>query len=344
MKKELKGSNQKGQKGLKSAFYFFLPAFNFILLLTFFVFLSPFKAFTILKHVDTAFDSVSRQETSYYSHVLHRNVVLDVVLPADYHHSTRSYKVLYMNDGQDLKRLHMTEVLEKVYRTAQVEPFVLVAIHCGDRIQEYGTAAQADYAHRGAKAGAYKTFVLNELMPYIQGNFRVLTGAKNTTFCGFSLGGLSAFDIVWHHPDLFGKVGVFSGSFWWRRKAYENHYDDENDRIMHRLVRLSIVYSAQSADAQSAVNDSSQSVNPKPQTLNSPQFWLQTGTEDEKDDRNNNGVIDSIEDTLDLIAELEKKGFRWGKDIRYVEVKGGHHNQATWSAIMPDFLIWAFGQ
>jgi enterochelin esterase-like enzyme len=340
MKKELKGRNQMGQKGSKSAFNFFLPAFHFILLTTFFVFLFPLKAFTILKHVDTAFDSVIRQETSYYSHALHRNVVLDVVLPADYHHSTRSYKVLYMNDGQDLKRLHMTEVLEKVYRTTQVEPFVLVAIHCGDRIQEYGTAAQADYAHRGAKAGAYTAFVVNELMPYIQGNFRVLTGAENTVFCGFSLGGLSAFDIVWHHPDQFGKVGAFSGSFWWRRRSYENHYDDENDRIMHRLVRQSSVYSLQSPvySLQSGVNNSSQTANPK------PQFWLQTGTEDEKDDRNNNGVIDSIEDTLDLIAELEKKGFRWGRDIRYVEVKGGHHNQATWSAIMPDFLVWAFGK
>ena len=92
------------------------------------------------------------------------------------------------------------------------------------------------------------------------------------------------------------------------------------------------------------LNSKQQTANPKPQTQNTPQFWLQTGTEDEKDDRNNNGVIDSIEDTLDLIAELEKKGFRWGRDIRYVEVKGGHHNQATWSAIMPDFLIWAFGK
>lgn len=353
MKKEPEQKNQNGQKDSKSAFYFFLLIYQSTILPAFFVFLSPLKAFTILKHVDTAFDSVIRQETSYYSHALHRNVVLDVVLPADYYHSTHSYKVLYMNDGQDLKRLHMTEVLEKVYRNAQVEPFVLVAIHCGDRIQEYGTAAQADYAHRGAKAGAYTNFVLNELMPYIQGNFRVLTGAKNTAFCGFSLGGLSAFDIVWHHPDLFGKVGVFSGSFWWRRRAYENHYDDENDRIMHRLVRQSAVYSLQSTvhslhsivdESSPTVNPKPQTVNPKPETPNIPQFWLQTGTEDEKDDRNNNGVIDSIEDTLDLIAELEKKGFRWGRDIRYVEVKGGHHNQATWSAIMPDFLIWAFGK
>lgn len=336
MKKEPEQKNQNGQKDSKSAFYFFLLIYQSTILPAFFVFLFPLKAFTVLKHVDTTFEPVIRQETSFHSNALHRTVVLDVVLPADYHHSTRSYKVLYMNDGQDLKRLHMTEVLEKVYRNAQVDPFVLVAIHCGDRIQEYGTAAQADYAHRGAKAGAYTNFVLNELMPYIQENFRVLIGAENTAFCGFSLGGLSAFDIVWHHPGLFGKVGAFSGSFWWRRRAYENHYDDENDRIMHRLVR-------QSTDKAPLPHG-----RPRHYSLlttdYSPKFWLQTGTEDEKDDRNNNGVIDSIEDTLDLIAELEKKGFRWGRDIRYVEVKGGHHNQATWSAIMPDFLIWAFGK
>lgn len=304
-----------------------------------FVLLFPHKAFTLLKHVDTSIEIVVRHDTALHSHYLHRVAVLDIVLPPDYSSSKQSYKVLYMNDGQDLERLYITEVLKKVYHNAEVEPFILVAIHCGERIQEYGTASQADYKQRGAKAGAYTSFVVEELMPYIQNNFRVLTGPKHTAFCGFSLGGLSAFDIVWHHSDLFGKAGVFSGSFWWRQKAYENHYDDENDRIMHRLVRQSTVDSPQLAVQKP------QTINPKLQTPNSkPQFWLQTGTEDEKDDRNNNGVIDSIEDTLDLIAELEKKGFRWGHDIRYVEVKGGHHDQATWSAIMPDFLQWAFGK
>ena len=307
-----------------------------------FVLLFPQKAFTLLKHVDTSIEIVVRHDTALHSNYLHRVAVLDIVLPPDYSSSKQSYKVLYMNDGQDLERLHITEVLKKVYQNAEVEPFILVAIHCGERIQEYGTASQADYKQRGAKAGAYTSFVLEELMPYIQNNFRVLTSPKHTAFCGFSLGGLSAFDIVWHHPDLFGKVGVFSGSFWWRQKAYENHYDDENDRIMHRLVRRSLQLTV---DSPQLAVQKLPTINPKLQTPNfKPQFWLQTGTEDEKDDRNNNGVIDSIEDTLDLIAELEKKGFRWGRDIRYVEVKGGHHDQATWSAIMPDFLRWAFGQ
>jgi hypothetical protein len=71
-------------------------------------------------------------------------------------------------------------------------------------------------------------------------------------------------------------------------------------------------------------------------------FWFETGTEDETSDRNNNGIIDSIEDTTDLMDELVKKGYDRSKAIRYVEIKGGKHDQETWSTIMPDFLEWAF--
>ncbi|MEZ4901066.1 MAG: alpha/beta hydrolase-fold protein [Spirosomataceae bacterium] len=314
----------------------FIPQYGlFVLLLSLF-------SFTLLKDRNTTLEIVTKHDTSLYSAHLHRNIVLDILLPPDYNYSNKSYKVLYMNDGQDLQRLQMTKLLTQLFENAQLPPFVLVAIHCGDRMQEYGTAAQADYKQRGAKATAYTAFITEELMPHIEKKYPVLMGASNTVFCGFSLGGLSAFDIVWHYPHLFGKVGVFSGSFWWRQRAYEDHYDDENDRIMHRLVRQSA-----GGSGQSSIDTSYSELI----TRNSPlgthhselNFWFQTGTEDEKDDRNNNGVIDSIEDTLDLIAELEKKGYRWGKEIRYVEVENGQHDPTTWSSVMPDFLTWAFG-
>lgn len=73
-------------------------------------------------------------------------------------------------------------------------------------------------------------------------------------------------------------------------------------------------------------------------------FWLQTGAMDEVGDRNKNGVIDSIDDTLDLIAELTKKGYRPFHDIQYVEMKEGRHNLETWADAMPVFLKWAFGK
>ena len=60
-------------------------------------------------------------------------------------------------------------------------------------------------------------------------------------------------------------------------------------------------------------------------------IWLQTGTKDETADRNKNGIIDSIDDTVDLIKELEAKGFKRPEDIRYLEVVGGSHNTETWA-------------
>ena len=249
---------------------------------------------------------------------LKRTIRLDVLLPQDYCEADAPYPVLYLNDGQDLPRLKLRGIMDSLIRQQRVRPFVLVAIHAGDRIQEYGTAARADYINRGSKAGAYTDFVLTELLPYIQKHYRVTNNPAQSVFAGFSLGGLSAFDIVWHHPQRFGRAGVFSGSFWWRSKGLDKGYSDDADRIMHQLVRKG-----------------SRSPN-----LN---FWFETGTADETDDRDHDGIIDSIDDTLDLIAELERKGYRWNRDIRYVEVKGGEHNPDTWRAVMPDFLTWAFG-
>ena len=253
---------------------------------------------------------------------LNRAVQLTIILPPAYAENGPLLPVLYLNDGQDLPSLHMTHVLDSLYKARVIRPFVLVAMHANaDRIQEYGTAARPDYMNRGSKAAAYADFVLTELQPYIQRHFGVATDPAQNVIAGFSLGGLSAFDIAFHHPDRFSAVGVFSGSFWWRKKKFSTDsgsaYDDDTDRIMHSLIRDSTT---------------------KPEV----RFWLQTGTRDEASDRNNNGVIDSIDDTLDIIRELEKKGFRRDRDIRYVEVEGGEHNQRTWSAILPDFLTWAF--
>lgn len=71
-------------------------------------------------------------------------------------------------------------------------------------------------------------------------------------------------------------------------------------------------------------------------------FWFQCGTLDEDEDRNNNGVIDAIDDTMDMIKALQSKGFS-DEYIRYIEIEDGEHDPRTWGKAMPDFLIWTFG-
>jgi hypothetical protein len=71
-------------------------------------------------------------------------------------------------------------------------------------------------------------------------------------------------------------------------------------------------------------------------------FWFQAGTDDERADRNQNGIIDAIDDTLDIIAALHCKGYKPYYDTSYYEMKGGRHDVPTWAEAMPHFLIWAY--
>ena len=227
--------------------------------------------------------------------------------------------VLLVFDGQDFPALRLAKTLGEFCQARPQKPMLVIGIHANkDRFYEYGIASQPDYAYRGNKAANTTQFVMDELIPYLKANFTLSEDRSDWTIAGFSLSGLMALDIAWHHAEQFSKVGVFSGSFWWRQRALDDDYD-ESDRIMHNLIRH--------APGQPPLK-----------------FWFQTGTRDEEADRDNDGIIDSIDDTLDLIAELERKGFKWGKDIVYEEVQEGEHHPATWAKIFPAFLRWAVGQ
>ena len=247
---------------------------------------------------------------------LGRDVLFELYLPPSMEHPA-TVSLLLVNDGQDLPVMHFREILSGLYASGSIRPLLCVGIHAGhERRQEYGTAGTPDYKGRGAKADLYTRFVFKELLPFIRSH----TGSHHfhdKSFCGFSLGGLMALDIVWSHPYEFRNVGVFSGSLWWRTRALDDGYDDDRDRIMHARVR--------SGEHHPWLR-----------------FFFQTGLLDEKDDRNNNGVIDSVDDTLDLIGELKGLGYDESDAIRYLELEDGRHDVPTWGRAFPNFLRWAF--
>lgn len=226
--------------------------------------------------------------------------------------------LLLVNDGQDLSQMELEANISDLYNKWKIEPVIVVGIKAGEeRLLEYGIAHRPDFKNRGSKADLYTQFVLEELIPFIQKQVGSVVNGKKA-FAGFSLGGLTAFDIAWNHSDVFDVAGVFSGSFWWRKKDLSEGYT-EDDRILHEMLK-------------------------ETSTKQSLKFWLMTGTEDEKADRNRNFIIDSIDDTIDVIKELVKKGYKRPEDVFYYEMVGGKHDVPTWGKAFPKFLEWAFAK
>ena len=278
-----------------------------------------FLLFNLKIMPSASLSSILTENATLHSQFLGRNVQIDFFLPRDIGDPANA-SLLLVNDGQNMDELGLKNILENLYNKGSLTPIVIAAIHAGSsRKIEYGTAIQADYLGRGAAAGLFTQFVRHELLPMIDKKFSHLQ-FKEKAFAGFSLGGLMALDIVWNYPAEFTTAGVFSGSLWWRSLDHEHEdYDDEIHRIMHRQIK-------------------------KGKHHPRLKFFFSTGSLDETHDRNNNGIIDSIDDTLALIDDLVSLGYEDGKDIRYINYEEGKHDIATWARAMPEFLMWRWGK
>ena len=244
------------------------------------------------------------------SSFLSRDVFSHLYLPIN---QNNTWSLLLLNDGQDEKLLDLLKAHKPFRKTPN--SMMIVAIHAGDRLAEYGTSELPDYKGRGQKSTAYQNFIIKELLPELREKYPISIDPHRIGIAGFSLGGLSAIDIAWEHPKVFGFAGIFSGALWWRKTPF-NAKDPDADRIIHEKVSLG--------------------------TTREQRFWFQVGTNDETSDRNNNGVIDAIDDTIDLMNLLKDKIPIGERYLKYEAIKNGEHNQATWKKVLPHFLDWIY--
>jgi len=261
---------------------------------------------------------VKERKDEIYSRHLQRHVQLHIVstpMPKD----KSEMNLLILNDGQDMGKFRVREIVDSLYKKKLIQPLLVVGIEAGDRKQEYGVADLPDFANNGSKASKYAAFVDDELYAYVKKKAS-LRKFRSVAIAGCSLGGLSAFDIAWDHADKIDRVAVFSGSFWWRDKdAAAADYSDDKNRIIISKIRSS---------------------RKKPHL----QYWFYAGGKEETADRDKDGTIDVIDDTKDLVETIKNKNVCSPDDIVYAEDSNGIHDYSSWSSHFASFLIWAFGK
>ncbi len=155
------------------------------------------------------------QKVSYYSNTCKRNRNFNILLPAGYS-TNKKYPVLYAMHGYWQNEDTLASETDETMRLRQIIGNAIAAGEAEEMIVVYpyiyASATQdACSAMDDANNAAYDNFInelTNDLMPYIEANYSVLTGKDNTALTGFSMGGRESLYIANKRPDLFGYVGA----------------------------------------------------------------------------------------------------------------------------------------
>jgi predicted alpha/beta superfamily hydrolase len=180
-------------------------------------------------------DPILRKHQSFCSRFLRNARDLVVYLPPGYDDQpSRHYPVLYLHDGQNLfdpstsfipgMDWHVGQTADQFINVGTVEPLIIVGIYNTGkaRIREYTPTRVPKLG--GGRADRYAKFLILELKPFIEREYRTLSGSEKTGIGGSSLGGLVSLYLGLRLPNVFGKLAALSPSVWW------------NQHVMHRFA------------------------------------------------------------------------------------------------------------
>jgi predicted alpha/beta superfamily hydrolase len=187
-------------------------------------------AYPVKPKPNTASAQVQVLDTAFFMPQLNRNRRIWVYLPKNYQLlKSKSYPVLYMQDGQNLFNEQtaafgewgIDECLDTLQQQLNKECIVVGIDNGGERrINEYDPFDTQQYGK--GQGDAYVDFLALVLKPYIDKHFRTLKDAQHTFIAGSSVGALISLYAVAKYPEVYSSAGIFSPSFWIAPQMFNN--------------------------------------------------------------------------------------------------------------------------
>ena len=167
-----------------------------------------------------------------------------VYTPAEYEKGKKRYPVLYlqhgMGEGETSWALQgkMQHIMDNAIAKGEAVPMIVV-MESGDIKQPFGGGNNS--AGRSEYGASFYPVLLNDLIPYIDQNFRTKSDRENRAMAGLSWGGHQTFDVVLNNLDKFAWMGTFSGAIFGLdvKTAYNGVFanaDEVNKKIHYRYM------------------------------------------------------------------------------------------------------------
>ncbi len=134
-----------------------------------------------------------------------------VYTPPDYDKDqTKRYPVLYLQHGWGEDETawsnqgHANLIMDNLIAEGKTQPFLIV--------MTYGMTNEIRFGGiREFKITPFQTVLVDELIPYVDANFRTLADQSHRAMAGLSMGGMETKMITTANLDKFSYIGLFSG-------------------------------------------------------------------------------------------------------------------------------------
>ena len=156
-----------------------------------------------------------------------------VYTPPDYDKDPgRRYPVLYLQHGMGENETgwgnqgHANLILDNLLAEGKAKPFIIVMENGGgiggprrDGPPRAGAGSETNGVARGPGGfggrsfdfSAFEHVLINDLIPYIDANYRTIPDQPHRAMAGLSMGGMQTHTIALAHLDVFSHIGMFSG-------------------------------------------------------------------------------------------------------------------------------------
>ena len=159
-------------------------------------------------------DSVNGQHGKVFDDLKMKSEILNaerkfaIYLPPDYESSSRSYPVLYLLHGSGDDQtgwVQFGEVLritDEAIRTGKATAMIIVMPDANTGQRGYYNDIDGNWN--------YEDFFFDELMPYVEGQYRIKKEKRYRAISGLSMGGGGSFMYALHRPELFSSAAPLS--------------------------------------------------------------------------------------------------------------------------------------
>lgn len=134
-----------------------------------------------------------------------------IYTPPGYSKDTKNrYPVLYLQHGWGEDETawsnqgHANLIMDNMIAEGKIKPFIIVMTYGMTNEMKFGSIRSFDIK-------PFQTVLVDELIPYVDANFRTLANQSNRAMAGLSMGGMETHTITLARPDVFSYYALLSG-------------------------------------------------------------------------------------------------------------------------------------